>query len=251
MDSDASSAPQSTLSSLFDRYFTVLTATTPELLDAAYALRYQVYCVEHAFLDPAQQVNEREIDRCDAHSAHAVLLHVPTGDVVGCVRLVLPDPQGISPLPIREVLDEEGQVLLDKCDPATTAEISRYAVSKMFRRREGETEYPDVVVGDLPVNETRRLMPHVSLGLMRGISRLAADHGVKTVCAAMAPSLLRLIMRMGLTFEPLGQVVDYHGERQPCIADGEALLAGLASRNKDYHRLIDAEYRRSTPTKVE
>ena len=38
---------------LYDRYFTVVPADTPELLDAAHELRYQVYCREHAFENPA------------------------------------------------------------------------------------------------------------------------------------------------------------------------------------------------------
>ena len=91
MKRDVHAATESTLSGLYDRYFTVLPATTPDLLDAAHALRYQVYCVEHAFEDPARQVGEREFDRYDSRSIHAVLLYTPTGDVVGCVRLILPE----------------------------------------------------------------------------------------------------------------------------------------------------------------
>jgi hypothetical protein len=94
------------MSALYDRYFTVVPASTPELLDAAYALRYQVYCVEHAFEDPAQQVGEREMDRYDAQSAHAVLIAKSTGLVVGCVRLILPWRNGVpASLPIRELLN--------------------------------------------------------------------------------------------------------------------------------------------------
>jgi N-acyl amino acid synthase of PEP-CTERM/exosortase system len=234
----------SDLSALYDRYFTVLRATTPELLDAAHALRYQVYCVEHPFEDPAHQVGERERDRYDAHAVHAVLSYNPTGAVVGCVRLILPQSDsGMSMLPMRILLDADGRARLDRCDPARTAEISRYAVSRLFRRRANEDPYPDVHMADLSANEVRRLVPHVSLGLMRGSTMLAAAEGITTVCAAMAPALLRLFERLGLDFEPLGPVIDYHGPRQPCIADGEALLAGLATRRSQYYQLLDATYR--------
>src|SRR5690606_4423219 len=47
---------------LYDRYFTVVPASTPELLDAAYVLRYQVYCNEHAFENPAEHPDGREVD---------------------------------------------------------------------------------------------------------------------------------------------------------------------------------------------
>jgi len=231
------------LSGLYDRYFTVVPADTPELLDAAHALRYQVYCVEHAFEDPSQQIGERERDRYDDGAVHAVLIHNPTGQVVGCVRLILPRAiGGISSLPLRKLLDEENRVLLDQCDPARTAEISRYAVSKVLRRRQNEEFFPDVDVDDLPVNEVRRLVPHMSLGLIRGVGKLAAEHGITTVCAAMAPALLRLLERFGLTFQALGPPIDHHGVRQPCMAECEALLAGMAERHAEYHELVNAAY---------
>lgn len=244
MTPDGSDENFSALSGLYDRYFTVVPANTPALLDAAHALRYQVYCVEHAFEDPSQQIGERERDRYDDGAVHAVLIYNPTEQVVGCVRLILPRAiGGISSLPLRKLLDEEDRVLLDQCDPARTAEISRYAVSKVFRRRRNEEFFPDVHVGDLPVNEVRRLVPHMSLGLIRGVGKLAAEHGITTVCAAMAPALLRLLERFGLSFQALGPPIDHHGLRQPCIAECEALLAGMAERHAAYHELVDAAYR--------
>ena len=109
----------SALSGLYDRYFTVVPANTPALLDAAHALRYQVYCVEHAFEDPAQQIGERERDRYDEGAVHAVLIYNPTEQVVGCVRLILPRAiGGISSLPLRKLLNKEDQAHIDQCDPA-------------------------------------------------------------------------------------------------------------------------------------
>jgi N-acyl amino acid synthase of PEP-CTERM/exosortase system len=236
------------LSALYDRYFTVLRATTPELLDAAHVLRYQVYCVENAYEDPALQIGGREFDRYDPHSVHAVLRYKPTGVVGGCVRLILPQAdRGLSTLPMRELLSAEGRDRLDQCDPTRTAEISRYAVSKMFRRRATDDAYPDVLMVDLPATEMRRLVPHVSLGLMRGVGTLAAAEGVTTVCAAMAPALLRLLARLGVNFEPLGPVIDYHGLRQPCLADLEALLSGLAARKSQYYGVLESTYHHETP----
>src|SRR5689334_21595845 len=94
--------PYEPLAPLCDRYFAVRPATTPEMLDAAHRIRYQVYCVENAFEDPAQHPDQKEIDRYDPHSDHAVLIYMPTNQVVGCVRLILPQPHGgLSTLPIR------------------------------------------------------------------------------------------------------------------------------------------------------
>src|SRR5687768_14989240 len=108
---------------LYDRYFTVVPADTPELLDAAHVLRYQVYCTEHQFEDPSQHPNGREVDRYDAQSVHAVLINRSGGNVIGCVRLVLPRTAGnLSAMPMRELLDGDAASRLDACDPMRTAE---------------------------------------------------------------------------------------------------------------------------------
>lgn len=236
---------QCRLETLYDEYFAVIPANTPELLDQAYALRYQVYCVEHTFLDPAVQIGEREIDQYDSHSVHAALIFKPTRLVVGCVRLVLPTGGSVpASLPIHELLDPEYQAKLDKCPPLHTAEISRYAVSKAFRKREGETLYPDVGFFDLAPSDSRRLAPHLSLGLLRGVGKLAFDHGITHVCAAMAPALMRLLGRFGLSFESLGPPIEYHGLRQPCLAECERLLVDMSQQNSDYYQLVEAAYHR-------
>jgi N-acyl amino acid synthase of PEP-CTERM/exosortase system len=158
--------------------------------------------------------------------------------VVGCVRLILPDGGGACPsLPIRKLLSDADCARLDTYGTHRTAEISRYAIAKIYRRRQGEDLYPDVELGDPPANELRRLVPHMSLGLIRGICLLAARHQVETVCAEMAPPLLRLFERFGLVFERLGPVVDYHGPRQPCVGVCKELLAGLAVHKWDYYQV--------------
>ncbi|MBA2355378.1 MAG: PEP-CTERM/exosortase system-associated acyltransferase [Acidobacteria bacterium] len=230
------------LSALYDRYFMVKPASTPALLDAAYALRYQVYCIEHAFEAPVNQMGERETDRYDAHSVHAVLWHRQTDKVVGCVRLILPTAQeGLSALPIRSLLGPAERHRMDALPPATTAEISRYAVSKSFRRRTGEELYPDVT-SDLSSDDARRLAPHMTLGLFRGVATLATANGVTHLCAAMAPALLRLLERFGLSFERLGAPIEHHGLRQPCIAELADLGRGLARARSEYYHFADPTF---------
>ena len=237
------------LAALFDRHFEVVTADTPELLDAAHALRYQVYCLEHAFEDPAQQTGEREVDQYDVRSVHAVLIARASGTVVGCVRLVLPELNGaVGPLPILSVVDQASVARLNEYRTARLAEISRYAIAKAYRRRSGENLYPDVGEQSLEANDWRRVAPHMSLGLLRGVGRVAHAHGIDTVCAAMAPPLLRMLERFGLIFERLGEPIEYHGPRQPCIARCDQLLAGMADRNPAYHRVVEEAYRGSGRT---
>jgi N-acyl amino acid synthase of PEP-CTERM/exosortase system len=239
MNTGVGSPSEADLTALYHRHFIVVPADTIELLDAAHALRYQVYCVEHQFEDPALQEGQRERDRYDAHAVHSVLISKASGNVVGCVRLILPRGDASS-LPLWSLLGATDRARLDTFDRQRTAEISRYAIAKMYRRREGESLYPDV--GEPSANELRRLVPHMSLGLLQGVGQLAARHHMATICAAMAPSLMRLLERFGLVFERLGPLIDLHGSRQPCLGECEQLLAGMATRNQDYHRLVAKAY---------
>jgi N-acyl amino acid synthase of PEP-CTERM/exosortase system len=65
-------------------------------------------------------------------------------------------------------------------------------------------------------SEIRRVTPYLTLGLMDGIIRMSIQHKATYLCATMERQLLRLLNRMGIHFEPIGPVVEYHGLRQPC-----------------------------------
>jgi N-acyl amino acid synthase of PEP-CTERM/exosortase system len=224
---------------LYGQYFAVIPATTPDLIAEAYQLRYQVYCIENQYETPAG-CDGQEIDEYDSHSAHAVLIHRTSGQVCGCVRLVLPAPR--KSLPVVKLLDPDTQKIFEQFPRAMTAEVSRYAVSKAFRRRANEEHYADTGFFDFCPEERRRLFPHITLGLMIGIARLSVIHGVSHLSAVMAPPLLRLLNGFGMSFTRLGTTVDYHGNRQPCIGKCDELLSGIERKNPGYFSLINAEY---------
>src|SRR5687767_3456910 len=115
MNTGDGSPSDSDLSALYHRRFIVVPADTPELLDAAHALRYQVYCVEHKFEDPALQEGQRERDRYDEHAVHAVLISKASNEVVGCVRLILPRGDASS-LPLWSLLGTTDRARLDVFD---------------------------------------------------------------------------------------------------------------------------------------
>src|SRR5579864_9641579 len=111
----------------YAQYFDILRADTPELLDEAYRLRYQVYCIEHPFENPAEHRNGREMDIDDDRSVHALLRHRRSGAFAGTVRVILPtpgEPQRL--LPMQRVLASQQSGLIDCFPRATTAEVSRF-----------------------------------------------------------------------------------------------------------------------------
>ena len=221
--------------SLYDFHFAIVRARTPELLRKAYRLRYQVYCVEKPFENPDEQIDQCETDKYDDRSAHTLLVHRRTGEVAGASRVILPHKG--DPLPISTLLHGADLRSFAEFPIARTAEISRFAVSKQFRRRCGEERRADAGFGETTrtheINE-RRLMPYITLGLIKGVFDICRDHKISYLAAVMEPPLLRILRRLGLNFTPIGGLVEHHGLRQPCIAR----IADLVEHSRESETLL-------------
>jgi N-acyl amino acid synthase of PEP-CTERM/exosortase system len=220
---------------LFGQYFKVVIVDKPPLLQAVYRLRYQVYCVERSFERSEAHPEQMETDVYDLHSVHAALVHKTSSTVCGCVRLVLP---GTGALPIWDIVTDSARRYLNCLPQASTAEVSRYAVSKLLRRRSGEREVPDAHFFDRQAPDCRRLLPHMTIGLMLGVAILSKTNGISHLCAVMAPALLKLLRAIGMEFAHAGPIVNHHGIRQPCFAEVTDLLQGLRQRNPDYYNYV-------------
>ena len=92
------------VASSYNEHFEVVRADTPQQLDLAYRLRYQVYCVENPFEDPARCPDGREIDEDDHRSVHTLLIHRRSGVAAGTSRLIMPRLDGEGPLPIQRIV---------------------------------------------------------------------------------------------------------------------------------------------------
>jgi N-acyl amino acid synthase of PEP-CTERM/exosortase system len=217
----------------YDQHFDVRHADSPERLDAAYRLRYQVYCVENRFEDRDRCPDGRETDDDDDRAVHTLLVHRRTGAAIGTARLILPETGTGRPLPIERVVHPAARALFRRSQHHRTAEISRFAVSKQFRRRRGEDRFADTGF-PYPAAEVdgaeRRLLPHITFGLVRGLLSLCLDYEITAVAAVMEPALLRVLSRLGIDFEPMGPLVEHHGLRQPCFADIAALVHNSPDR---------------------
>jgi len=232
----------------YNEHFDVVRASTPSLLDEAYRLRYQVYCVENPFENPAEQVDGRETDIDDDRSVHSLLIHRRTGMTAGTVRVILPEPgTQPRPLPIHKVTRSP---LLDKIPYHELGEISRFAVSKEFRCRLGESRYADIGSANGPstyANE-RRVVPYITFGLIRGVLETCLEHQIKYISAVMEPALIRLLSRIGLVFEPIGDPVRYHGLRQPCAARlGDLVEHSRRERAPVWHYAAEKAFRPVAP----
>jgi len=210
----------------FDTYFQLLSANTQELIEQAFALRYQVYCLERQFEDPAEQPDGLEVDEYDRHAVHSLLLHRPQDAAIGTARLILPQARPHS-LPIQQLLKKNGLNARDYFPNDAVAEVSRFAISKEFRRR-------NVDIG--PSNTPGRRDRHGNLpclGLLQVLLRQSIELGIDYWAAVMEPQLLRMLAMMGVRFHPIGPLVSYHGLRQPSFCHLPQMLRKLALTKPD------------------
>jgi N-acyl amino acid synthase of PEP-CTERM/exosortase system len=211
----------------YRQHFEVVRASTPSLLDEVYRLRYQVYCVERRFESTADQVDGREVDIDDPRSVHVLLIHRRTGAIAGTVRAIL--PLGSNPgvlLPIQRITRNQPSWPLHYLPPNQTAEISRFAVSKEFRQRciEQYTAPAHRIGNGMGGADERRLLRYITFGLIQGALEICQEYDIRYVCAVMERALIRLLARLGLSFEFAGELVYHHGLRQPCFARIDQLL---------------------------
>lgn len=175
--------------------FRIEVADTPAKREAAYRLRYQVYCTERGY-EPG--LGQRETDPFDERAGHALLTQLSTGRVVGTVRLVGPAGTGRDSdhidVPMQQVCPPALLRSIPRSD--RVGEISRFAISRDLR---------DDIAGGLPLR----------LGLLRGIVELSAGMQLSAWCAIMERSLLRLLRLSGVHFHSLGPLIEHHGLRQP------------------------------------
>jgi N-acyl amino acid synthase of PEP-CTERM/exosortase system len=221
--------------SLLDRFnkdFRCVLADSPALLRQAHEIRYQVYCVENAFEDPGQHADGCESDAFDIQSAHSILTFRPTGEVMGAVRLVLPDNDAPLSFAIAQMADYFG----NECPIplAHTAEVSRFSISKKARpRKDGAVHFRSRSTASV-----QRAEPLMSLGLIQGLIRMSVLHKITHWCAVMEPKMLRMLASMGIHFVPVGPLLEYHGMRQLCFIEVNNLLATVRMERPSFWEVI-------------
>jgi N-acyl amino acid synthase of PEP-CTERM/exosortase system len=217
--------------SIADRFrncLTVVCANSEEMLDQVFRLRYQVYCLERGFENAGEHPDGREQDGDDARSLHFLVFDRATGCAMGTVRLIL--PRAGDELPVLGLIGANERRRLD-LPLAATAEISRFAIAKAFRRPlEAGWRHagPAVRAG----GSAEPASPLVTFGLIQAVLMMTLAGDITHIVAMMEPALLRLLRRLGIEFHPIGGLVRHHGLRQP----GWAAVTHLVDRVKDCRR---------------
>lgn len=217
----------------FNQYFEFLHADSEALREEVFRLRYQVYVLEMGFERAEEFPDGLERDAFDARSDHYLLRHRRTGIYAATARMILPDAAApMDEFPIeRHCRLYAGAGVSEPEARRHLGEVSRFAVSKAFKKRLGEAGTLTGVAEsnvDLYLEEDeRRILPHLSFGLLAVELRMMHLHGLNRCYAVMEPALYRLIGRFGLIFHQIGDTVDYHGQRIPCLGQVEEFLPSV------------------------
>lgn len=226
----------------FNEFFEMIPAFSNDLKNEVYKLRYQVYCIETGFESPEQHPNGLEFDEYDAQSIHYLIRHRKSQVYAATTRLILPNR--INPeilFPIEQHSEIDNFEALNYIQRANLAEVSRFCVSKEFKRR--KKEY-GTLTGIGPESENpfsedeRRIFPHITLALIACLIKMSHENNISYWYAVMEPALLRFLSTLGIHFISIGPLTDYHGKRQPSIIKVGDLLEGVHTKNPDIWDLL-------------
>ena len=227
----------------FDAVFSETSVSTTADVEDAFRLRYMVYCLDRGFEDAKERPDGMERDQYDDAALHCLLRDRLGRRPLGTVRLVMAGaaPSGIDGLPLAEYASEESMDILRSLPGKSTAEVSRFAIARSARDILWRAQRVPGAVLCSPAADAEcsgRLLPFMSLGLLRGVVRLSMEHGVTHWCLAAEPSLLRRLRGFGVHFENAGPLVEHRGLRQICYAQVHELLSRMEAERPEFWDII-------------
>lgn len=240
----------------FTEHFEIVIADTPELLENVFRIRYQILCVEKRIpgFEQTFYTDGQEKDDYDSHSSHVLIRHRLSGKFIGTVRLILFDsinPKKLFPVETHGRLDPE---LLDmsKLPRQQTAEISRFVVITQFSQRQAERRNLNMRKDHSEIRD-RRSRLHLALVLMAGVLRMCGQFDVRNWLSFMDPALNRLLSTFGLSFNPVGPIVDHHGLRKPYFLKIANTLDAMEENHRDAWEVVtdNGKYSRFLANKTE
>jgi N-acyl amino acid synthase of PEP-CTERM/exosortase system len=217
----------------FNYYFEMVPANSVALKQEVYKLRYQVYCLEKYFEKPEEHADGLEYDEYDEYSSHYLIRHRETDCYMATTRLILPNGK-IFPMEANSKIEKKE--LINNINRANLAELSRFCVSKQFRRRANEQNL--IVTNDVDNSRLSAIEKNnsasITLSLFACAIQMSSEHNIRYWCALIEPALKRVVESYGIYVTQIGPLVDHHGMRMPCAIKVNDLLLGAAEKNIEY-----------------
>lgn len=183
----------------------LVVCTTPEEIRLSQRLRFQVYCVEKGWIDPATCEGGIEADEYDADAVHFLVMDDAGDEVLGTSRLLLGEK---VELPAARFIDLEAHGVR----PTETVEVSRLAARRASR--------------------SQNLA--VFLAMTQAMYEWTHTHGVKSWMSIADVGVFLLMKRVGMPVIAAGEKTDYLGSLcVPSLLDVEGTGAILLERGFD------------------
>lgn len=183
--------------------------------------------------------SKNTLDEFDRRSVYFGIRHRESGLTAASVRMILADGAHMDePFPIEAhpVLRRRARDHVWRVPRQQLGQISRFAVASEFRRRSDEALTMHGLTANLlaaPDVSGKRNFPLVVYGLFKAIVTMSTQHGIAYWYSMLDPTLVRLLARFGVRFQPIGPVVDYRNARQPCIAAADIVLSEIKFRRPE------------------
>ncbi|HHI75653.1 MAG TPA: PEP-CTERM/exosortase system-associated acyltransferase [Gammaproteobacteria bacterium] len=221
---------------MFDDKFRVCFADTPHGLELHQRIRYQVFCLEKGFEDPAAFSRERETDAWDDQAAHFVVQDKRSGQWVAATRVVLPHPS--RKLPVETLQSIEPPIELPP--DARVGEISRFCI---INAKEIEVAPVSVAVQDELArwdigSVASRERFEVILGMLRAVAIFSLKRDIDYCYMLITPPFVRLLRKLGVVLHQAGAPVEYRGKRSPYMADMRESIQNMIGRSREVKKLF-------------
>ena len=240
--STSSSRPN--LAEGFKRFFAVAPALQDTETDDVFFIRHDVYARELGF-EPVR-ADQRETDAYDKNAVHCLMKTAESPQrLVGCARLVMPDP--LSPdglMPFEKSCRDS--LFRDVIDPAKlprdrVAEVSRLAVLSDFRRRRGEEQREVAIdVSDFGDKQQPRF-PYIPVGLYMAAVLMAQRHNIDHIFTLTEPRLAEHFGKLGVKIVPIGAPIEHRGTRVPSVIHVATVESGLRLMIRPLWKAIEAQ----------
>lgn len=234
----------------FAENFSICEAITTSQIDETYRVRHAVYCDEFEYL--SKHTDGKESDEYDSQSFHCLVGDLSSKSHIGCMRLIQGSADSNNgTLPVfRQCAEAFDKRLFNVNDyePGQLGEVSRLAVINSHRMRNADRRKPSAPEpsqSEQRAKKNRRQHSVVPLSLFLGGMVLFKKMEAEIVVAMMEPSLGRMLRMSGIMFEPVGQIVDYHGPRAPFILRKELMFRELSDDMMELFEHVDREMKAS------
>ncbi|MCG5524438.1 PEP-CTERM/exosortase system-associated acyltransferase [Ectothiorhodospira haloalkaliphila] len=228
----------------FKSFFQVLPADSVRLREQVFRIRYDVYCREFGYEKEEDCPGGMERDDYDDQSVHCLIVHRPSGQGAGCIRVVPPSLDGgtAAQIPMEQFCGHSlnhPELHPELLPRDNLAEVSRLAVHTQFRRRKGESESPiGIAIAETITEEQRRTFPLLGLALFCAGTCLMGAMQREHAFVMMERRLARMLQSSGFPFVQVGEPMEYHGPRAAYHVTVQAVLDSMRPDIRELHNFV-------------